>query len=174
MFSSASQDPLPLEGLNHCPSAKKNISKVTKAGLTNFFGYEVNREGSTSQHCLKKFGPTAVCQQVRQGWEDAAGTLLNLILTHLQGSERLCSFSSAFKCIQPFLLDNLADWVFTERPQRVRVNGVCAASSHHCYLSCEETGAAANMWAVSLNLVLSLCLCSAAVMTLITVLWLGN
>lgn len=78
-----------------------------------------------------------------RGVEDALATLLNLVLTHLEGAKTFArllfiDFSSAFNCIQPHILaERLRDihsinpgliaWLMdflTERPQRVRVNGV--------------------------------------------------
>ncbi len=87
--------------------------------------------------------PVQFAYRPHRGVEDATGTLLNMLLRHLDGNgtrARLLfvDFSSAFDTIQPHILtkrlleqfdlsNNLVGWILnslTNATQRVRVNGI--------------------------------------------------
>ncbi|XDV11492.1 hypothetical protein PO909_000423 [Leuciscus waleckii] len=131
------------------PIAKKNYSTSLKdyrpVALTSLvmksFEKIVRKEILASTQSA--LDPMQFAYRSGRGVDDATCTLLNMILRHLEGKKThvrllFIDFSSAFNCVQPFILAkklidnfhldlNIVCWLvdfLTNRSQRVRVNGV--------------------------------------------------
>ena len=123
----------------------KSLNDYRPVALTSFVMKTFEKIVKEEILCVPqtKLDPLQFAYRAGRGVEDATGTLLNMVLDHLNGAKNFArllfiDLASAFNCIQPHILaDGLSSihnidpglirWLvnfLTDRSQKVKVNGV--------------------------------------------------